>query len=356
MSCLMPRPRSSVDPLNHADKVHALLENETCPWKLERLHVIRLALQGEFDFEQIAQARGLSFRTVMRHVKAFREGGLPGLLKRKEGKRGPKSPLSEGQREALRQSLAEGGWVHARHLRRDLEDKHSVKVSLSTVYKYLGQLKARPKVTRKVHVKQKPEKTLAFREGELLVKLRALDIPPERPVRLWVQDEARFGLHTTHRRVWSLPGVRIKQPSQQKYQWDYVYGMLEVEGQGLGLVQYLPSVSLQDTAGFLAELSRSDPQSTHVVIYDGAGFHPKDGSVLLPENVRVITLPAYSPELNPVEQVWKGLRGELSGAVFGTIEALRERLTKELSWIWNDPQRVRKASGYHWLVDLANVT
>ena len=46
----------------------------------------------------------------------------------------------------------------------------------------------------------------------------------------------------------------------------------------------------------------SDPAAIHVLIQDGAGFHLPDGHARLPENVRVLTLPAYSPELNPVEK------------------------------------------------------
>lgn len=352
----MPRQREEIDTHGHAAKVAELITTEQTTWKLERLHVIRLVLDGRLTYEQIASARDISFATVIRFVKAFRQGGINGLLARKEGKRGPKSPLAEGQREALRQGLAEGKWVLARHIRRELADKHSVKVGLSTVYKYLGQFKAKAKVTRKTDKKQKPEKTQAFRDGGLLDELRALDIPAGQPVRIWVQDEARFGLHTTHRRVWSLPGVRVKRLTQQKYQWDYVYGMLELEGQGGGLVRLMPTVSLADTAAYLRELGESDPCSTHVVIYDGAGFHPGDGSALLPSNVRIVKLPPYSPELNPVEQLWKWLRGELAGEVFDKLDELREKVSSKLAWVWSEPDRVRRASGYHWLRDLANVT
>jgi transposase len=352
----MPRQREELDPHGHADRVLELLAKETASWKLERLHIVRLALEGSLTYEQIAQARDVVRSTVTKHLKAFREGGIEALLARKEGKRGPKSPLAEGQREALRQGLAEGKWVHARHVRGELEQKHSVKVALSTVYKYLRQFKAKAKVTRKTDKKQKPEKTQAFRDGGLLDKLRELNITAGQTVRIWVQDEARFGLHTTHRRVWSLPGMRVKRLTQQKYQWDYAYGMLELEGQGTGLIRLMPTVSLADTASFLAELAESDPSSTHVVIYDGAGFHPRDGSALLPSNVRIVQLPPYSPELNPVEQLWKWLRGELAGEVFDRLDDLREKLTKHLEWVWSDPERVRRSSGYHWLRDLANVT
>ncbi len=47
-----------------------------------------------------------------------------------------------------------------------------------------------------------------------------------------------------------------------------------------------------------------DPEATHIVMGDGAGFHHKKDEEPLPRKIKIITLPAYSPELNPVEKLW----------------------------------------------------
>jgi len=54
---------------------------------------------------------------------------------------------------------------------------------------------------------------------------------------------------------------------------------------------------------FLEQIAQSDPAALHLVVWDQAGFHPRDGEVGVPDNVRLLSLPAYSPELNPVEQL-----------------------------------------------------
>jgi transposase len=352
----MLRHREPVDRLNQAEALNLRLANETNPANLERLHVIRLAIEGELTLSQIAKARDLALSTVQLYVRTFREGGLEALLPGPKTPRGPQSGLTQAQRDALMAGLKQGKWPHARHIHKFLDKELGVKVVRGTVYKYLAQLKGRLKVGRKSHVKKKPEKTHAFREGGLLEQLDALQIEPGRPVRIWVEDEARIGLHTNHRRVWTLRGCEVTVPTQQKYQWEYVYGLFEVEGQGAGIVQYLESVSQPDTANFLAELGVRDPLSTHVVLYDGAGFHLKDGDVKLPANVRIVQFPAYSPELNPAEGFWHGLRGDLANVVCQTLEELREAVTASLSWTWTDPERVKGATGYGWLVNFANAT
>ena len=59
-----------------------------------------------------------------------------------------------------------------------------------------------------------------------------------------------------------------------------------------------------------------------MVIYDGAGFHHRGGHAALPANVRVIALPAYSPELNPVERLWDQVRDALANELHANLEAL----------------------------------
>ena len=59
------------------------------------------------------------------------------------------------------------------------------------------------------------------------------------------------------------------------------------------------------------------PAGVHaVLIWDGAGFHTGE-DVVVPSNVSLIQLPPYSPELNPVENLWHYLRG-LRGRTAGT--------------------------------------
>lgn len=65
-------------------------------------------------------------------------------------------------------------------------------------------------------------------KGSLGQKLEALQLPQDTKVKIWVMDEARFGLHTELRRVWVTKGACPVVERQTMYEWDYFYGSLEV--------------------------------------------------------------------------------------------------------------------------------
>lgn len=168
-------------------------------------------------------------------------------------------------------------------------------------------------------------------------------------------DEARFGLHTDLRRVWITRGKRPVVARQQKYDWDYLYGALEVTG-GEAHFCHIPSVSLEWDAGYLQDLAASDAQAVHVVIRDQAGFHLRDRDPRLPASVRIVDLPPYSPELNPCEQLWDILKEQTANQVFATIEELRAATQPALQRWWDNSQAVLQLIGRPWLHSQANAS
>ena len=207
------------------------------------------------------------------------------------------------------------------------------------------------RVPRPCHVKQDPAATAAFRD-ELEQSLAKLDLPKDRPVRIWVADEARFGWHTQSRRCWALRGQRVVLAREQRYEWEYVYGAVEVV-EGLAQFQFLPSVSLVLSRGFLQQIADSDAQAEHVVIWDQAGFHPRPGDAGLPARLHLLPLPPYSPELNPVEGLWDQTQDVTSNRHFADLDQLEEALTQALRPFWETPTRVLSLV-HHWLHDQAN--
>jgi transposase len=89
------------------------------------------------------------------------------------------------------------------------------------------------------------------------------------------------------------------------------------------------------------------------VLWDGAGFHPQDGAAGLPENVRLLPLPPYSPELNPLEGLWDQLKDQLCNKVYASLRALENAITDFLRPFWENPERVRDLIGNGWLLSQA---
>ena len=97
----------------------------------------------------------------------------------------------------------------------------------------------------------------------------------------------------------------------------------------------------------LQEISSQVAPGAHaVLIVDGAGWHKPGGRLNIPENVSLLFLPPYSPELNPVGNIWQFLRQNfLSNRVYATYEAIVDACCD----VWNKliavPERIRSIAG-----------
>jgi len=226
-----------------------------------------------------------------------------------------------------------------------LRQEHGIELSLSGVHDWLRKLGARLKFPRKQHHQQDTEEAEHFKRN-VINDLLALPIPVDKRVRIWIQDEHRYG--SSVRRCWTLKGHRPTAPVQMKYEWGYVYGAAEVLS---GEVQfwYTPSVSTDDSVAFLECLHQTDPQAYHVVFWDQAGFHPKADDPRVPQNMFLISLPAYSPELNMMEQVWDSIKRHVSNQVWSMLDALESAITEVLREYWEHVTSVWSLLGDRWL-------
>ena len=168
-------------------------------------------------------------------------------------------------------------------------------------------------------------------------------------MRVWVADEHRFGLISVVRRCWSLRGVRAKAPYHTKYQWGYLHSALEVDGEHGTQALFSNSVNLETSGKFLEQIVQSDPLSQHVMIWDQAGFHPRCGDPIIPAGIHLLSLPPYSPELNPVEKLGSFIKDAVANQVWHTLAAIEDAIAEELRPIWKIPERVKQLIGENWL-------
>ena len=82
---------------------------------------------------------------------------------------------------------------------------------------------------------------------------------------------------------------------------------------------------------FLAQLSATlEPDVQAVLVWDGAGFH-RANDLICPSNITLVSLPPYSPELNPVENLWHYLRSHhWSNRMYSTVDDLFD--AAETAW------------------------
>ncbi len=124
---------------------------------------------------------------------------------------------------------------------------------------------------------------------------------------MYFQDEARFGQQGTLTRGWARRGERFKAVRQTRYDWLYVIGAAcPRTGHTVGMLS--PYIDVEIINIFLELFARELATGVHaVMVWDQAGFHT--GKALrIPQNVTIVPLPPYSPELNPMENLWHYLR------------------------------------------------
>src|SRR5262249_12850346 len=113
---------------------------------------IRMGQQGEWTCEKIAHTLGRGRDTIVRWVRAYRQGGIPRLLERRY--KGRREKLSEDDKTALVDGLRRGQWKTAKEIRSWLQRERGIELKLGSVYYWLKQLEARWKVPRKSHKKK----------------------------------------------------------------------------------------------------------------------------------------------------------------------------------------------------------
>ena len=99
---------------------------------------------------------------------------------------------------------------------------------------------------------------------------------------------------------------------------------------------------------FLQELSKRYPDDTILLCCDGAAWHKSD-ALRLPDNIKLFFLPPYTPEMNPVEQIWKELRRiGFRNEVFATLEKVVDRLCESICRL--APQTIRSITARSWIL------
>jgi transposase len=164
---------------------------------------------------------------------------------------------------------------------------------------------------------------------------------PEKQVRTYFEDEARFGTQGTITRVWSRKGSRPRAVRQNGRQWLYVL-MAVCASTGAASALIMPELNTAVVNLFLEQFSRELPAGVHaVLIWDGAGYHT-GGDLVVPGNVSLIRLPPYSPELNPVENLWHYLRSHhWSNREYEGYKGLQEEAVRSLRAVCQDDEKLK---------------
>ena len=302
-----------------------------------RCEAVSLRLQG-WTIQDAAEEVGCSEKSVSRWSALFERGGIELLCeKRIAGRRPIVSPervrevefaILHGQRrttpargEDLREALASRG----------------ISISVSSVYTLLHRLHFSYQSCRPVHPRRNEVQARQWKDDFAGVVESLRQKHPDRTVRVWFQDETRFGMKGILTRQWSKVGMRPTRERQVEYANAWIFGAVAPEtGQQSMLVTTHAATDFMQL--FLNNFSRQLGRGVHaLLVLDNAGWH-RTPDLRVPDNITLHFLPPYCPDLNPIENLWLFMKSRfLCNRVFGSLsEILRagvracESLTKEI--------------------------
>lgn len=76
---------------------------------------------------------------------------------------------------------------------------------------------------------------------------------------------------------------------------------------------------------YLNEFSNYNPKEYKIVVIDNAGFHSTK-NIEIPDNIYLLRIPPYNPELNPCEQIWQYIKNRFKNRRFETMQDLKKWL------------------------------
>jgi transposase len=167
------------------------------------------------------------------------------------------------------------------------------------------------------------------------------------------QDEARFGRMSQPRSCWAPYPSRPMVSLALVREFRYVYCSVS-PWDGRIFYNITEKMNTENMNFHLAQISKRYHRSFLVIVVDGASSHV-GSKLIVPDNIGLIKLPPYSPELNPTEQIWRILRAQyFANKCFKTLEDAMLQVENGLSYYSSNKAIISRLTNWPWISDILN--
>jgi len=304
-------------------ELEGLIRREKSKRLMERLIFIRSLYAGE-EIEAAAKKLGRSRATGYLWLRRWNNSGLEALTP--EPRKGMAPKLPPEKQEELKQMLQKQGYWTTKEAKAQLEKNLGVNYSLRSVCRLLRRLGMRyakpyPRDYRR------PNDAEAKLKSALEVSMEKLeDLEAEENVLVGFLDECSPQSCANTARVWSFGKATIVKDTT-KYRAN-TFGFYAPFGRSV--VGFKENSKKESVCSFLKEIRECNPEKKILLVLDNFSSHKAQVTREKAEELGVLLtyLPPYSPDLNPIEQVWRCLKREMSTAFFRSRDEFLAIITK----------------------------
>jgi transposase len=318
---------TKVEIAESADELKEQMNKQFKAREKGRLQALYLLKSGKCQqIIEIAEILGRSRSTIHRWFHIYEQGGLAQLIG--AGKKpGRKRLIPNWASAKLERRLQQPrGFKSYLEIQQWLESECGIKVRYHVVHELVRyRLGAKRKRPRPVRQNQDHEAVEDFPERltEDLLLLVA-NFSSTSKIRYWCEDESRFGLKTIERSKITAKGVQPIGMSQWIFKTIWLYGIVEpITGEYVFWeFSHLDSICFE---AFLDSFSQQYPDEIHIIQLDNSGAHTAS-QIEIPDNIKLLFQPPYSPELNPIERLWKFLKDQLAWQLWTDLDELTSEI------------------------------
>ena len=337
-----------------AEQLHQFANKCKDARQARRLRAVANVIDGATR-GKAARAAGTTPQTLRDWVIRYNEQGVDGLCDAPRS--GRPSHLTQCQAAELKKLVLAGPdfdtdgvsrW-RVSDLVKLVKERFGVSYSVDGLRKKLHALGLRWVTVRPVHPKANVERQREFRES--FGKRVAERLPPAAvglPLEIWFQDETRYGLIGVLARMWAAAKVRTAVMRDHRHGSSHLMGAAcGSKGKAVGRV--CKRCNTEEMNVHLGDISKAVSPGCHaVVVLDRASWH-RAKALVVPDNMTLLHLPPYSPELNPMEQVWNYIKSNfLRNRVHPDVDEAQRALVEAWRIFADDPARIASIMARQW--------
>lgn len=197
-------------------------------------------------------------------------------------------------------------------------------------------------------------------------------------IRLFFQDEATFGRVSESKRCWCAKGIRPIIHKQRVREYIEIFGAVEPKtgdffytiapkekpnkkkmgrpkiGEAANDIKPREKgIKSRIMNDFMQKLCEKYPNDQIVLICDNAWWH-KSQYTVIPDRLTLLFIPTYTPEMNPIEQLWREMRtAGFSNRYFKYISAVEANLHTTISAL--SPDKIKSITQREWIMTCVNL-